>query len=58
METIILQFTTPQDLSKFRKVVKDRVIETNVKELTLTCQCTPEELAVARKYHEARVIQH
>ncbi|HYH16829.1 MAG TPA: hypothetical protein VD794_16470 [Flavisolibacter sp.] len=56
MDTITLQFQTPQDLSGFRKMAGNKIVEVNIKELVLTCHCNLPDIANAMNYFGAKVI--
>jgi hypothetical protein len=58
MQQITLQFETPQDLAGFRKLVQTSSFEINIRELTMICDCTPSEIAIALKTYGAKVIQN
>jgi hypothetical protein len=47
MEKVKLQFQTPQDLTHFRKSVKDGILEIDIANLTLICDCTKIDIARA-----------
>jgi hypothetical protein len=47
MDTITLQFQTPQDLSGFRKMAGSKVTQVSIKDLTLTCSCSMKDIAHA-----------
>ena len=47
METIKLQFQTPQDFKGFRLYVQDNVIEFSISDLTVTCNCEMGQIAEA-----------
>jgi hypothetical protein len=57
METITLQFQTPQDLSGFRKVAKIKVTEVSIRELTVVCDCENTDIALAMNSFGAVVIK-
>ncbi|MDB5253397.1 MAG: hypothetical protein JWP27_2566 [Flaviaesturariibacter sp.] len=57
MERVTLQFQTPQDLTNFRKSVLGKPIETDIHNLTLTCECSPTDIALAMNSFGARVIE-
>jgi hypothetical protein len=55
MEIISLQFQTPQALTSFRKLANIKVIRTDVTELVIYCECTPENMELAMKHYGAVV---
>jgi hypothetical protein len=54
---ITLQFETPQDFSRFKKKGGGEILETNIRELTITLKCTEELPAIAIKNMNAKVIK-
>lgn len=56
MQTVLLQFQTPQDLAGFKKMAADHVINVNVKELQLTCECSLPTIAQAMNYYDAVIL--
>jgi hypothetical protein len=56
MDTIKLQFQTPQDLQKFRLFASPSVTEWNIQNLTVTCQCSLKQIAEARTKFGALII--
>jgi hypothetical protein len=57
MERVTLQFQTPQDLTNFRKSVIDKPIQTDIHNLTLTCDCSLTDIALAMNSFGAKVIE-
>ena len=57
MDTITLQFQTPQDLIGFRKMAGNKITEVNIKDLTLTCTCDMRDIAHAMNHFGACVIE-
>lgn len=57
METITLQFQTPQDLTNFRKSVNHKTNKIDILNLRLTCQYTPEDVALAINSFGAKVVE-
>jgi hypothetical protein len=47
MEIVKLQFQTPQDLTHFRKSVQEGILEIDIANLTLVCDCTKIDIARA-----------
>lgn len=56
MDKVTLQFQTPQDLTGFRKAACE-IKEVNIRELTMVCECTKQEIARAMNYYGATVIE-
>jgi hypothetical protein len=56
MKTITLQFQTPQDLSGFRKMAVLKIIEVQIKELRLACECSMLDLEKEINYYGAKII--
>ena len=57
MITVTLQFQTPQHLTNFRKSVLTKSIKTDIMNLTLTCNFSPTDIALATKSFEAKIIK-
>jgi hypothetical protein len=58
MQSIILQFQTPQDLAGFRKMVSEQITEVNILNLTIRCMCNLPEIALAMNYYGAKVVSN
>ncbi|HYH14758.1 MAG TPA: hypothetical protein VD794_06055 [Flavisolibacter sp.] len=58
MQTIILQFQTPQDLSGFRKMAADYITDVSILHLTIRCKCNLPEIALAMNYYGAKVLDN
>ena len=56
MEMVKLKFLSLKELWKFRLVIDIRVFEMNPGKLTLICQCTDEQIKLAKTYYNAQVI--
>jgi hypothetical protein len=57
MVTVTLQFQTPQHLTNFRKSVLTKSIKTDIVNLTLTCNFSSSDIALATTSFEAKVIK-
>ncbi|MCW3073892.1 MAG: hypothetical protein JWP69_961 [Flaviaesturariibacter sp.] len=57
MPTITLQFQTPQDLSGFKNNLELNGYTINIRELTLTCSCCPEQIELATYHFGAKVLK-
>jgi len=56
MQTIVLQFQTPQDLAGFKKMAAHHIVKVDLKELRLTCSCSLPDIAQAMNYYGAVVL--
>jgi hypothetical protein len=54
MEKVKLQFQTPQDLTQFRKTVQEGILEVDIANLTLVCDCT--KIDIARAMNNGAVV--
>ncbi|GAA4324495.1 hypothetical protein [Flaviaesturariibacter amylovorans] len=46
-EKVKLQFQTPQDFQKFRKMADGKILSFNIAELTVICDCRMVDVATA-----------
>lgn len=53
---VTIQFQTPQDFTRFRSLVDNKILEKDIVNLRITCECGPEDIAYAMNYLGARVI--
>jgi Chloramphenicol O-acetyltransferase len=58
MELVKIQFQTPQDLTGFRKVVKTQILEFNIAQLFIICQCSKEQIAIAMNYFGGKIVEN
>ncbi|TCJ16538.1 hypothetical protein EPD60_07275 [Flaviaesturariibacter flavus] len=54
---VTIQFQTPQDFTRFRSLVDNNIIEKDLINLSITCNCSDKEVAYAMNYLDAKVIQ-
>ncbi|TCJ14431.1 hypothetical protein EPD60_10600 [Flaviaesturariibacter flavus] len=47
MEIVKIQFQTPQDFQRFRKLALERVVSVNIAELSMICHCFMSDIANA-----------
>ncbi|MGN6163706.1 MAG: hypothetical protein ACTHOF_04120 [Flavisolibacter sp.] len=51
-----IQFTSLTKLWEFRMVIKVNVFEINMKDITITCQCTQEDIDLALQQYKGKVV--
>lgn len=56
MGVVTLQFANVQQLWKFRIEVRANILEINIKNITLSCQCSDEHIQLAVQKYKAVVI--
>ena len=56
MERVTLLFKDERDLRRFHAILDSNYIELNARELTLTCECSKEDIELAVKAFDAKLI--
>ena len=56
MKSVTLQFKDERDLRRFYQVVTAPYIEMNARTLTITCECTSEDIELALKAFNATLV--
>ena len=58
METVTLQFQSVKELWEFRLAIEAYVFEINLRDRTLTCNCTRDHLKLAIEQYGARLVNN
>ena len=56
MNTVTLLFKDERDLRRFYQIIMSNYIEFNARTLTITCECSDEDIELAIKAFNAKLI--
>lgn len=55
MEIVKIQFQTPQDFQRFRKLATERIVSFDIAELSMVCRCIMSDIVNAINYCGATI---
>jgi hypothetical protein len=55
--SVSIQFTSLTKLWAFRMAIRANVFEMNLSQLTITCQCTAEDVALAAEKYNGKIVE-